>query len=145
MTDYRAELKELLQDIIYTNKYNSQKNINIYYEEDVMEGKARFKTPALIIRGLRQIIDPVDIGWNLYAELYEIDVSLYLKQRSDNYSAEEVREEITNQIIEKVKQNKEGLTSNDIYLKLAEIRDRNYLEEVGILRRDFSFKIYKEG
>ena len=145
MTNYRAELKELLQDIIYTNKYNSQKNINIYYEEDVTEGKARFKTPALIIRGLRQLINPADIGWNLYAELYEIDVSLYLKQRSDNYSAEEVREEITNQIIEKVKQNKEGLTSDDIYLKLAEIRDRNYLEEVGILRRDFSFKIYKEG
>ncbi|MBO8180266.1 MAG: hypothetical protein H0Z19_07280 [Archaeoglobus sp.] len=145
MTDYRAKLKELLQDIVYTNKYNSQENINIYYEEDVTEGRARFKTPALIIRGLRQAIDPADIGWNIYINLYEIDVSLYLKLRSDNYSAEEVREEVTNQIIKLAEQNKDGLTSNDIYLRLAEIRDRNYLEEVGILRRDFSFKIYKEG
>ena len=145
MTDYRAELKELLQNITYTNKYGSHEAVNIYYEEDVTEGKARFKTPALIIRGLRQIIDPVDIGWNIYTELYDIDVSLYLKLRSDNYSAEAVREEITNQIIELAKQNKEGPTDEDIYLKLAEIRDRNYLEEVGILRRDFSFEIVKEG
>ena len=145
MTDYRAELKELLQDITYTNKYGSHETVNIYYEEDVTEGKARFKTPALIIRGLRQVIDPADIGWNIYTELYDIDVSLYLKLRSDNYSAEAVREEITNQIIELAKQNKEGPTNEDIYLKLAEIRDRNYLEEVGVLRRDFSFEIVKEG
>jgi len=145
MTDYRAELKELLQNITYTDRYNSQENVNVYYEEDVTEGKARFKTPALIIRGLRLLIDPADIGWNIYTELYDIDVSLYLKLRSDNYTAGVVREEITNQIIELAKQSKEGLTSDDIYLKLAEIRDRNYLEEVGILRRDFSFKIYKEG
>ena len=145
MTDYRAKLKELLQNITYTNKYNSQENVNIYYEEDVTEGKARFKTPALIIRGLRQLIDPADIGWNIYTELYDIDVSLYLKLRSDNYTAGTVREEITNQIIELAKQSKEGFIQDDLYLKLTEIRDRNYLEEVGILRRDFSFEIYKEG
>ena len=145
MTDYRAKLKELFQNITYTDKYNSQKNINIYYEEDVTEGKARFKTPALIIRGLRQVIDPADIGWNIYTELYDIDVSLYLKLRSDNYTAGTAREEITNQIIELAKQSKEGFIQDDLYLKLTEIRDRNYLEEVGILRRDFSFEIYKEG
>ncbi|MGE4413166.1 MAG: hypothetical protein AB7E45_05735 [Candidatus Caldatribacteriota bacterium] len=145
MSDYRAELKTMLSGITYTDKLNTVQAVNVYYEEDLTQGKARFKTPALIIRGIRQLIDPMDIGWNLYDELYEIDVTLYLKLRSDSYTAGTVREEITNQMISLAKQNKDGLTADDLYLKLVEIIDRNYLEEVGILRRDFSFEIYKEG
>ena len=144
MTNYREQLRDLFSSIEYTDRYNTKQRINVYYEEEITEGKARFKTPAVIIRGIRVLITPLDIGWNLYTELYDIDVTLYLKQRSSNYTAGTVREEISNTIKDLVKQNKGGFIIGDLYLKLVDIRDRDYLEEVGILRRDYSLELYKE-
>ncbi|MBO8173503.1 MAG: hypothetical protein H0Z33_16670 [Bacillaceae bacterium] len=144
MTNYRDALKELLAAVTYTTMRGEQSSANVYLEEEVTGGKARFKTPALIVRGEREVILPADIGWNYYAETYEIDVTLYLKLRSDMYNAFTVREDITSQITALSRQYKEGFTSEDIYVKLMEVTDRNYVEEVGILRRDFSFEVHKE-
>jgi hypothetical protein len=140
----KDDLVTLLSQITYTDALGNTKQVNVYKEEDVVAGKVRFKTPALVVRGVRNLTDPIDIGWNIYNELIEIDVSLYTKVRADDYAAAAVKEEITSQFIDLIKANKNGIGGYD-YLKLTSITDRDHFEEVGILRRDFSLEMYKEG
>ena len=145
MIDIRDELKTLLSQITYTDANSQTQNVNVYFETDVnSNNRVRFTTPALIIRGLTERLNPVDIGWTYYEEEGEIDVSLYLKLRSTNYDAYSVREEITAQIESLIKANKAGIGNAD-YLILSDVRDRDFLEEKGTLRRDFTISVYRKG
>ncbi|MBO8180789.1 MAG: hypothetical protein H0Z19_10005 [Archaeoglobus sp.] len=143
--DIRDELKTLLSQITYTDAEGQTRNVNVYFETDVTgNNRVRFTTPALIIRGLIERARPVTIGWTYYEEEGEIDVSLYLKMRTDNYDAYSVRKEITSRLEELIKSHKDGIGSAD-YLLLTDVRDRDFLEEKGTLRRDFTISVYRKG
>lgn len=145
MIDIRDELKTLLSQITYTDSNGVAQSVNVYFETDVdSKNRIKFVTPALIIRGLRERVYPADIGWTIYEEEGEIDVSLYLKLRSTNYDAYSVRDEISTQLESLIKSNKDGIGNAD-YLILSDVRDRDFLEEKGTLRRDFTISVYRKG
>ena len=75
---------------------------------------------------------------------YIVLLKLYLKLRSTNYDAYSVRDEITAQIESLIKANKAGIGNAD-YLILSDVRDRDFLEEKGTLRRDFTISVYRKG
>ncbi len=138
-----SAFKAELQKLTYTDAGGTTRNVNVYDETDLVNGKAQWKTPALVIRGVTIISSPISIGWNNFNELGEFTVSLYLKQRAGDYVDVSVREEITQQIIELAKSLKTGIGDAE-YLKLTGIIERDWVEKPGILRRDFTFEVYKE-
>ncbi len=90
----RNALKQLFESLTYTNKYNEAQPVNVYFETDLENAKSKFKTPAIVVRGVTSLTSPISIGWNEWRELGELTVSLYTKQRATDYNAESVMEEV---------------------------------------------------
>lgn len=142
MIDARNALKDMLSAVTWTDKNGEVQNVNIYMEEDLdVSRKARYVTPALLIRGQSTFPQPANVGWDEWVDTTEVTVSLYLKLRGGQYDANTVLESITNQIEALSRDNKEGIGGAD-YLKLTSVDDRGGFEEVGNLRRDFTFELY---
>lgn len=139
ITAFKAELEKLT----YTDIDGVAKNVNVYRETEILDGKASYPTPALIIRGVTMLNTPITIGWGNFSQLGEFTVSLYLKQRASDYSAIAVKEELTTKIIDLAKTLKDGIGDAE-YLRLINIIERDWVEKPGILRRDFVFEVYKE-
>ncbi len=143
MIALRTALYDLLRGVTYVNTNGETVPINVFFETETPTGKARWPTPAIIIRGVRALTRPADIGWDNYVQTLELDLSLYMKQRSQTYDAEAVRTSVTEQVETLIRGNKTGIGGAQS-LKLVSVMDRDWVEEVGILRRDFTLEAYYE-
>jgi len=139
--DVRATLKEELAKLTYTDANGVERNVNVILEEELNDGKARWPTPLIVVRGMSMRVAPADIGWNEYKETADITLSLYVKQRATDYVPELVRGELSRKIEAWVQENKEGINGTT-YLKLVSVDDRSWVEAVGTLRRDFTLEVY---
>ena len=135
--------KTELEKLTYTDAMGETQKVNVYNETEIIRGKSAWETPALVIRGISILTSPITVGWNEFNELGEFTVSLYLKQRTTDYNAGSVREEITQQIEALAKSLKNGIGDAE-YLKLTNVIERDWVEKPGTLRRDFTFEVYKE-
>lgn len=143
MINVSDDLKALLETITFTDKEGTAQKITVYDEAElIMDRRVKFQTPALVVRAFREYISPVTIGWTEYKEVGEITVSLYLKARASNYDAHSVKAELSEKIDILLRDNKNGSTNTE-YFKLTEVVDRDFLEEPGLLRRDFVIEVYK--
>jgi len=142
MINARSALKTLLSTVKWTDKNGEAQSVNVYLESDLdANRRARYKTPALLIRGASTFPQPLNVGWDEWADTTEVVVSLYLKHRAGDYDVESTLDNITNQIETLARQNKDGIGGAD-YLKLISVDDRGILEENGTVRRDFTFEFY---
>ena len=142
MIDARNAIKDMLAGVTWTDRNGDTHTVNIYMEEDLdVNRKARYTTPALLIRGQSTFPQPVNVGWDEWADTTEVVVSLYLKLRAPDYVVGSILESITTQIEALSRTHKDGVGGAD-YLKLTSVDDRGGFEDVGTVRRDFTFELY---
>ena len=141
MLGFKEFIRPLLEGITYTDVHGDTRNVNVYSESDIINGKIRMVTPALVIRRVEGYSSPAVISWKLYNYREIISVSLYLSKRAKFYDPFEVKQEILDNMEAVVKANANG-SGSVMYVKINSFMELDYLEKpnAGLSRVDIEIE-----